>query len=91
MDFWLIYFADAEMGTYDQTNTGISIYPNPTQNLLFFSEELNQIDIYTSLGQKVKSFAKGTHIHLSHIPKGTYFLKAKSATGKSVYQKFLKN
>jgi hypothetical protein len=91
MDFWLIYFADGEMGTYDQANTEISIYPNPTQNLLFFSEELNQIDIYTSLGQKVKTFEKGTHINLSNIPKGTYFLKAKSATGKSIHQKFLKN
>jgi hypothetical protein len=79
------------MGTYDQANTEISIYPNPTQNLLFFSEELNQIEIYTSLGQKVKTFEKGTHINLSNIPKGTYFLKAKSATGKSIHQKFLKN
>lgn len=91
MDFWIINFADAELSTIDQTKSLVSIYPNPTQNLLFFSEELNQIEIYNPLGQKVKTSQKGTHINLSKFPKGTYFLKAKTINGTSVEKKFLKN
>jgi hypothetical protein len=91
MDFWIIKYSDVEMATLDQAKSSVSIFPNPVQNLLFFSEELNEIEIYNSFGQIVKTLEKGTHIHFSNIPKGTYFLKAKSAAGKSIYQKLLKN
>lgn len=69
----------------------IQIYPNPSKNILFFSEELKDIEIYNSLGQKIRNFEKGTHINLSSLPKGTYRLKAKSSSQKSIQHTFIKH
>ncbi|MET3730846.1 T9SS type A sorting domain-containing protein [Moheibacter stercoris] len=90
-DFWVIYFADAEMSTEELNQKSISIYPNPVKNNLFFSEELRDIEIYNSLGQKIRNFEKGTHINLSSLPKGTYLLKAKSSSQKSIQHTFIKH
>lgn len=90
-DFWVVKFAPEQMSTSESDTLQISIYPNPVKNNLFFSEELRDIEIYNSLGQKIRNFEKGTHINLSSLPKGTYLLKAKSSSQKSIQHTFIKH
>lgn len=90
-DFWIIKLFPEQMSTSDSNYAQISIHPNPAQNQLNFSEPLTHIQIYNALGQQVKTLEKGTHINISKLPKGTYFLKAKTQSGKVVERKFVKN
>ena len=74
----------------------INIYPNPTSNQITIEgdkHELEQIKIYNTLGQDVTFLTKVIEnnetkviIDLSHLSKGTYYVKTKT-TANTVYSK----
>jgi hypothetical protein len=59
----------------------VSIYPNPTQNVLYIQnpkqEEFNA-SLYDVLGNKIKINIKNSQLDLSNVASGTYFLKIQS-------------
>ncbi len=62
--------------------TGVSVYPNPTNNQLTIStgdEKLDDIEIYNVLGQLVKEFnpqgASKFNANIHNLSSGIYFVK----------------
>ncbi len=90
-DFWIVKLGPEQMSTYEIDSTQISIYPNPVKNILNFSEELNDIQIFNLAGQKVFESSDKNKINVSHLNSGIFVLKAKNQKSKSVQLKFIKN
>ncbi len=90
-DPWVNFSLDcANMSTQDENLSEIRIFPNPTKNFLNFSENLKEITIYDLSGKSILK-GKGIQINVSNIPNGTYLLKGKNNSGKTISQKFIKN
>ncbi|NNT70804.1 T9SS type A sorting domain-containing protein [Flavobacterium sp. IMCC34852] len=73
-----------QLSNPDFTAMDFEYYPNPVKNSLTLSSEtiINNIEIYSVLGQKVKSFKVDgiqTEINLSELNQGLYFIKVTSA------------
>ncbi|MFN3969178.1 T9SS type A sorting domain-containing protein [Flavobacterium sp.] len=73
-----------QLSNPDFTAMDFEYYPNPVKNNLTISSEsiINKIEIYSVLGQKVKSVKVNdiqTEINLSELTQGLYFVKAISA------------
>lgn len=67
---------------WEEENSGISLFPNPTNGTLSIKmENLKpniQIHVFNALGEKIKSqeiLEKTTHLHLNNEAKGIYFLQ----------------
>lgn len=80
------------LGAFDLlSNEKMIFYPNPTNDFIFFSEELKNIIINSIEGKNIifqESFSK--KLDLSHLPAGLYLIYAKTAKGKMVFSKFIK-
>jgi len=61
----------------------ISIYPNPTTDVLYIKSEFNivSIEIYNNLGQLVLSNSHKKEINISKLNQGIYFMKIKNENG----------
>ena len=75
----------------DQTGVGINetsknqigLYPNPVTNgNISFDAEIENINIYNSLGALVKSEAKATSVNVSELTSGMYFLQSSKGQAK---------
>lgn len=79
---------------YDTENAfGISVYPNPAQNILNISlndYNFSKFEIVNYSGETVKELVNQYNIDISELPAGTYFLKAISDK-KVISTKFIKN
>ncbi|MBI3500248.1 MAG: T9SS type A sorting domain-containing protein [Bacteroidetes bacterium] len=69
-----------------ETETGISIYPNPSSGKFILSTELTkgEVTIYNMQGEKIYSSqinSTKTEITLSNQPQGIYFIQLKTAQG----------
>jgi hypothetical protein len=75
---------------YSNTPTGIAktsssdqnltIYPNPTDNSLYFSKELYGVKVYNAIGQEIICEREsGRSISTQNLPNGVYFLHANNA------------
>ncbi len=74
---------DAFMSIDNFSKNSIKIYPNPAKNIVHFSEQTN-VEIFNSLGQKVKSEKNIKSIDVSKISKGMYFIVLKNNLGKEI-------
>lgn len=65
------------MGTKDLSNTFIKIHPNPTTGILNFesSGTIKSVEVYNSVGQKIKTFGNARQIDISLLNSGLYFIK----------------
>ncbi len=88
-----IYTQNVSICAYQQTINAdeiqVSFYPNPTNELLYFTNALGEIvevNISNMLGQTVykNTLSKQSDvIDLKHCPKGVYFLNLSKAAGKN--------
>lgn len=66
-------------------NTSFQIYPNPTDNVLRFSEKLNQIEVYDINGQLIiKQDESQDNLSVANLEPGVYFLKSNKITTKFI-------
>ena len=67
----------------------VSVFPNPTQDAftLTNNDVVNQIDVYNSMGQKLKTydFVNGEYHNVSDLNAGLYSLALKNAEGKILH------
>ena len=76
---------------------GLEIYPNPTKDYLTIQseeKEITQIDIYSTLGQKVfsqKVLSREVNIDVSHFMAGVYWLSVRMRDGRVLTEKVLVN
>ncbi|KFC20338.1 hypothetical protein IO90_14315 [Chryseobacterium sp. FH1] len=80
------------MGTDDlDKNNAISVYPNPVSDVLHLNSknDVEQINIFNTVGQKVLSFKDSKSIDVSSLPAGVYIMNATSK-GKTTTKKIIK-
>lgn len=66
-------------------NRAIQLYPNPTNNVLKFSETLKNVEIFNSFGQVVIRIIESTdNISVRHLTSGIYFIKSHKGVMKFV-------
>ena len=83
----------ATLATQDIAEVGSSvlIYPNPAMDVLnYISEGVKYIEVYNSLGQKLKGEKADGSINTSAFPKGSYILKLLGENGAVSTKKFKK-
>lgn len=61
----------------------ITISPNPSKNYFEVTTELNieKVEVYSMLGQLLKTFDKQDQYYVSDLVKGTYFIKTNTELG----------
>lgn len=75
-------------------NNGIKIYPNPTFDMLYISNLLNEnlnVKIYNAVGEIVYLEKNKNGIDLSPLAQGVYFIEINNFKGENMcYEKFAK-
>ncbi|MCO6164406.1 T9SS type A sorting domain-containing protein [Flavobacterium sp. NRK F7] len=74
------------------TTASFVLYPNPVKNNLTIEsvEALDEVTIYTLTGQIIVAPQVNNTIDMSELPKGYYFVKATTVTGKIMASKVMK-
>ncbi|WP_298767438.1 choice-of-anchor Q domain-containing protein [uncultured Polaribacter sp.] len=82
---------DATASVDDELINSFSLYPNPTNNVLNISTdlEIKKCKVYNVIGKKVLQ-SKSKEINVTNLPKGMYLIQIITAKGKSVTKKFVK-
>lgn len=75
-------------GLLDISHSKMSIYPNPTNGIIYITSPDTQspIELFDISGQLIQEETNSKQIDLSHLNKGTYFIKVGSYTQKLVKQ-----
>jgi hypothetical protein len=82
---------DVLVGTNEQTETTLQVWPNPTKGLLYIeADNINKVEIYNLLGQIVLSAEKVETIDVSSLEKGVYFLRVSDENGLKGVTKIIK-
>jgi type IX secretion system substrate protein len=70
--------------------TEISLYPNPTSNTLYFSSNVDAVDVYDVSGKKVTSVNGSTNqISVQDLAAGTYMVRF-TTNNTTTVRKFVK-
>ncbi len=90
-DSIVIYREDCILGLEDTNYITLTMFPNPTQNILNIQsrESIQNVKIYSLQGQLVKA-ASSSSIDVSSLTKGLYFAQV-SIEGKILTKKFIKS
>jgi len=84
---------DTSLGINEYELIGLSIYPNPSENTIYFSgdiDKLQQITIYSILGQPELTLNKNfKEINISSLKVGAHFINLISKEGRKII-KFIK-
>ena len=82
------------LGTADfgYANNTISLYPNPTQEVLNISSSISitKIEVYDLLGKKVASNDNASNVNVSDLGKGAYIVKVVQENGSVAAKQFIK-
>lgn len=84
---WFEVFFNDGQGNYDEIDesdaeTNITLSPNPTSGLVRIGGgKAEEIQVYNSLGQWVKTYRNCNEIDLSNLPEGVYTLRISSEEG----------
>jgi uncharacterized repeat protein (TIGR01451 family) len=85
------FVATLSVNNFDNTN--ISIFPNPTQNILNIQSEetIKEVSVYDMLGKKIKVIQlSNTTLNVSNLAKGMYLIKMIGENDKTFSSKFIK-
>ena len=83
----------ATLSTQDiaKDDSSVFIYPNPAMDVLNYrSEGVKNIEVYNSVGQKLKEEKADGSVNTSALPKGSYILKLLGENGVVISKKFIK-
>ena len=82
------------LGTADfgYANNTISLYPNPTQEVLNISSSnsITKIEVYDLLGKKVASNDNASNVNVADLGKGAYIVKVVQENGSVIAKQFIK-
>ena len=92
---WIITDADSDCSTAgvdDQNQLDISIYPNPTSDMVYIEGNYTQLKviIYNVLGKEILNKSITNRIDISHLDNGVYILQLSDGVKLST-RKIIKN
>jgi len=75
----------APIGSVSTFNTGMKVYPNPTNGMISFefdrASAVQNAVIYNTVGMRVLEVANASQINVASLPVGTYFVNVTTANG----------
>ena len=82
------------LGTNDVefANNTISLYPNPTQEVLNVNsaDQIAKMEVYDMLGKKVASNNNAKNVNVAALGKGVYIVKVVKENGSIIAKRFIK-
>lgn len=85
---------DVEMAVNDIKKSNIKLYPNPVKDILKINlpdqENIREINIYNTVGQKLKTLSNQKEISVETFAKGIYLIDIKTDKNKTYNSKFIK-
>jgi len=86
------FINDESLSNNDIFNSKLKIYPNPVNDRVFISGDLDKanIEIYNAIGQLVLKENQNSSVNVVHLKKGLYFIKIIGENKKTTL-KFIKN
>lgn len=93
---WTVHVTeDCEvLSTLENEISDVSIYPNPTSDILYLQDlnaEIKTVEIYSIQGKLVRTFSQNvSEINVSQLNLGIYFLKIMTSDGRKTIQRFIK-
>ncbi len=97
-----IIFNDIDVGAYEfhpslsifePTSASLSIYPNPTTDILnvdMGTKKIDRIEVYNAFGQRVLSVFDCNKIQVSSLVEGLYFVRIEASEGRYGSTRFIK-
>ncbi|WPO81965.1 T9SS type A sorting domain-containing protein [Chryseobacterium sp. JJR-5R] len=68
----------------------VSVYPNPSRDIVYFSEQLKEIEVYSVDGKLLMKIASAKTIDLSLMAHGEYLLKGYTSNNQVFTKKLIK-
>lgn len=68
----------------------VSVYPNPTYDILNFNEEIAKCILYDTVGKVILNKENINHLNIVDLPSGLYLLGIEDKSGKNAYLKIQK-
>lgn len=91
LDCWIVkLLPDGTAGVVDISQTNLLIYPNPVKDIIYFSEKLRNVEIYTFDGRKILQVHDVQNIPIQQLSTDTYIIKAALQSGQQITTKFIK-
>ena len=96
---WEFRFADVTedcevLSTPKDEVLGVSIYPNPASDKLYFQglmAEIQGVEIYSLQGKLIRSYTINiSEIDVSQLSSGIYFIKVLTSDGRKTVQRFIR-
>jgi len=89
-DNWAAYNENCNLGIEDYLQNSFTIFPNPTQDILFIESHhpIENVKVYNLQGQLIKEVLSKI-VDVSQLTNGLYFVQV-AYEGKSVTKKFIK-
>ncbi len=87
------YEYKSSVGMSKVPQTQISIYPNPTQDIIHIGTSANNVKsiaIYDCSGALIKQLSNSYSIDLQGFPKGIYFLRIETQNGGNIMKKVVR-
>ncbi len=77
--------SSAPIGSVATFNTGMKVYPNPTNGMISFefdrASTVQNAVIYNTVGMRVMEVANTNNVNVASLPVGTYFVNVTTANG----------
>jgi hypothetical protein len=74
---------------YKSQRNGVKVYPNPANNRVFFSEEIELATLINQKGLEIKSVQNGKQMELDDVSSGFYFIRMRTKEGEQVFTKLV--
>lgn len=91
IDMGAYEFGTLSTGNFDDASIQMTVYPNPTNGILYFEteEEITLITLTSVTGQQLQTWKSQDNINLYTYAKGVYFVKIQTPRG-TVIKKIIK-
>ena len=85
------YYLNTQLSIGENTkNKKVLFYPNPVQNILNLSPEVETATLFTLDGKQINSKILNNSLTLENLPKGVYFIQMKLSNGEIISDKLVK-
>ncbi len=67
----------------------LSVYPNPTEGLVYLTSDVSTVQVMTTDGRFLKAYGNSRAVDLSGLPRGLYILQVTNLNGNTQQQKVI--
>jgi hypothetical protein len=89
-DIWVLKLSSIPLDISEIAASATVIFPQPTRDILHFTEPLKSIAVYTIDGKKLQESFNTDKIDIMQIPSGVYWVKLLDKQGRTTSRKIVK-